>query len=176
MKKNISNIYKSHGNGKFLKKNFLEIGKNVVFEKGALVFHPENIKIGNNVYVGHYAILKSYFNGSINIGDNSWIGQKVFIHGGGNINIGKYVGIGPGVNIISSFHDYNDSKYIIKNKIIFKKVNIGNGTDIGVSSTILPGVSIGQNCMIGAGSLVNKNIPSGYLAVGNPIKLIRKIK
>ena len=53
-------LCKSHGSGKFTKKSFAALGANVVFEAGVLVFHPENIKIGNHVYIGHYTILKGY--------------------------------------------------------------------------------------------------------------------
>ena len=51
---------KSHGDGKFLPSEFAGLGRNVVFEKGALVFHPENIEIGDDVYIGHQVILKGW--------------------------------------------------------------------------------------------------------------------
>jgi acetyltransferase-like isoleucine patch superfamily enzyme len=47
-------IRKSHGTGKFDRSQFYRIGQNVVIEDGVLIFHPENIEIGNNVYVGHW--------------------------------------------------------------------------------------------------------------------------
>tara|TARA_B100000686_G_C16790448_1_gene978328 strand:+ start:2796 stop:3329 length:534 start_codon:yes stop_codon:yes gene_type:complete len=176
----ISNMvknFKSHGDGKFTIKDFRKKGRNVIFEKNVLIFHPENILIGNNVYIGHNTILKSYFKGLITIEDNTWIGQNSFLHGGGEIFIGKNVGIGPSVNIITSYHDIkNIKKFITNNKLIFSKVTIGEGSDIGIGCTILPGIKIGKQCMIGANSLVNKNIPDNYLAAGNPIKLIRKLK
>ena len=172
MKKN----YKSHGDGSFKKKNFLKYGKNIIIEKNVLIFHPETIKFGNNIYIGHNTIIKSYYKGSICIDDNTWIGQNCFFHGAGNIDIGNSVGFGPGVSIITSFHEYyKKNKSIIKNKIIFKGVHVGSGSDIGIGSKILPGVKIGKGCMIGAGSVVNINIPDYYLAAGNPVKLIKKI-
>ena len=167
----------SHGNGKFKIKDFNKKGKNIIIENNVLVFHPNRIHLGNNIYIGHNTILKSYHRGIISIEDNSWIGQNCFIHGAGKIFIGKNVGIGPSVNIISSYHYLNNvKKYITDNKLIFKEVIIGDGSDIGIGVTILPGVKIGKRCMIGANSLVNKNIPNNYIAAGNPIKLIRKLK
>lgn len=54
-------------------------------------------------------------------------------------------------------------------------ISIGNNIWIGADVCVLPGVTIGDNCVIGAGSVVNKNIPAGSLAVGNPCRVIRKI-
>ncbi len=52
--------FESHGKGQFKRSQFKKIGSNVIFEKNVLVFHPENIEIGNNIYVGHNTILKVY--------------------------------------------------------------------------------------------------------------------
>lgn len=50
-------MHKSHGNGEFTIEQFKKIGNNVIFEKGVLVFHPENIELGDDIYIGHQAIL-----------------------------------------------------------------------------------------------------------------------
>ena len=64
-----------------------------------------------------------------------------------------------------------------KNWIEYNKpVVIGDGVWIGACCTILPGVHIGNNYVIGAGSVVNKDIPSDVIAGGNPCKIIREIK
>ena len=57
--------------------------------------------------------------------------------------------------------------------IFLKPVGIGERTFVGVGATILPGVTIGDDCIIGAATLVSKDIPSGSLAVGVPAKVIR---
>ena len=54
-------------------------------------------------------------------------------------------------------------------------INIGDNVWIGANVCILPGVTIGNNVVIGAGSVVNKDIPEGVIAAGNPCKVIRKI-
>ena len=56
------------------------LGVDCVFEAGVLVFHPENIRLGRNVYVGHQAILKGYYRNEMVIGDETWIGQQCFFH------------------------------------------------------------------------------------------------
>lgn len=169
-------IIKSHGSGEFKKKDFAKIGKNVVIERNVLVFHPENIEIGDDVYIGHQTILKGYHKNKMIIGSGSWIGQQCFFHSAGGIDIQEKVGIGPGVKILTSTHELDDARStIIENDIICKKVTIGRGSDIGVNAVIMPGVSIGQLVQIGAGSVVTKNVPSNEVWAGVPAKKIRKI-
>ena len=62
-------MVKSHGTGEFSPSQFARLGAGVVFEAGVLVFHPENIEIGDDVYVGHQTILKGYHNNKMTIGD-----------------------------------------------------------------------------------------------------------
>jgi acetyltransferase-like isoleucine patch superfamily enzyme len=166
---------KSYGNGKFRKKDFFKIGKNVVIEKGVLVFHPENIELGNNIYIGHNTILMGYHKNKMIIKDNTWIGQQCFLHSAGGLEIGEAVGIGPGVIILTSYHDLDENINIpiIHSKIKFKKVIIEDSCDIGAGSIILPGVKIGKGAQIGAGSVVTKNVRPYAVAAGVPAKFLR---
>jgi len=167
--------YMSHGNGKFKISDFKSIGNNVIFENGVMVFHPENIVIGNNVYIGHNTILKGYYKNCICIGDHTWIGQNCFLHGGGGIKIGKAVGIGPMVKILTSTHKEEElSKPIIFCDLEFKEVVIEDGCDIGIGSIILPGVKIGEGSIIGAGSVVTKDVEPYTVVAGNPARILRK--
>ena len=165
---------RSHGDGKFRKDQFKKLGKKVVFEKGVMVFHPENIILGENVYVGHNAILKAYHKAKMIIGDGTWIGQGCFFHSAGGLTIGKNVGIGPGVKIITSSHTEEGwAKPILHSTLEFAPVIIEDDADIGVGAIILPGVVVGKGAQIGAGAVVTKNIPSYMIAVGVPAKVIR---
>lgn len=168
-------IYKSHGTGKFSKKSFRKIGKNVTFEKGVLVFHPENIEIGNNVYIGHNVFLKGYYKNLMIIGNNTWIGQGSFLHSGGGIKIGNFVGIGPFVKIITLQHiiDNDITRPIITREQIYEKVVVEDDCDIGTGAIILPGIKIGKGSIVGAGSIVTKDVKSYSIVVGNPAKLLR---
>jgi len=169
--------FKSHGDGSFDAKDFASLGENVVFEKGVMVFHPQRIHIGNNVYVGHDTILKGYHKSSLHIGDNTWIGQQCFIHSAGEVAIGSDVGIGPGVKIISSFHREEGIEVpIMLGELEFAPVSIGDGCDLGIGAMILPGVTIGKGCQIGAGAVVTKNIPDFSVAAGVPARVIRSRK
>ncbi len=92
----------SHGTGEFSPEQFARLGERVVFEAHVLVFHPENIEIDDDVYVGHQTILKGYHKNRMVIGAGSWIGQQCFFHSAGGLTIGRRVGIGPGVRILPS--------------------------------------------------------------------------
>lgn len=167
-------INATHGTGFYEKNQFRKLGYHVVFEAGVLVFHPETISIGDNVYIGHNSILKGYHENELVIGDHTWIGQGCFFHSAGGIRIGEAVGIGPMVKIISSRHRMeNPSKPVLFHDIEFKRVVIGSGSDIGVGAVILPGITIGEGAVIGAGAVVTREVPPYAVVAGNPAVLIK---
>ena len=168
-------MYSTHGSGKFKLEDFKKIGDNVIFEEGVRVFHPENIEIGNNVYIGHNTLLKGYHKSKMIIDNHTWIGQSCFLHSAGGITLGKAVGIGPWVKILTSVHKEEElSKPILFNDLEFGEVIVGDGCDIGIGSIILPGAKIGEGSIVGAGSVVTKDIPPYSVVAGNPAKSLRK--
>jgi acetyltransferase-like isoleucine patch superfamily enzyme len=165
---------RSHGTGHFHPRDLASCGLNCVFETGVLVFHPENVHLGRNVYVGHYAILKGYYKNRLEIGDESWIGQQCFFHAAGGISIGPRVGIGPSVKILTSQHqEVGRATPIFNAPVEMKPVRIDEGADIGVGAIIMPGVTIGEGAQIGAGSVVTKDVPAYAVVAGSPAKLLR---
>lgn len=169
--------YCSHGYGTFKKEDFKFLGNNVIFENDVKVFHPENIYLEDNIYIGHNSILKAYHKNEMIIRKNTWIGQYCFFHSAGGIEIGEAVGIGPYVKIITSVHsDDNIELPILFHPLNFKRVILENGCDIGIGTIILPGVTIGEGAIIGAGSIVVKSIPSYSVAAGVPARILRKRK
>lgn len=90
------------------------------------------------------------------------------------ITIGDRTLIGPGCHIICTNHAL-DAEERLKGMFDNKPITIGNRVWIGGNVTILPGVTIGDDAVIGAGSVVAKDIPSGVVAVGNPCRVLRKI-
>jgi len=166
---------RSHGSGVFDPSQLARLGRGVVFEAGVLVFHPESIEIGDDVYVGHYTILKGYYRNQMRIGSGCWIGQQCFLHSGGGITIGDNVGIGPGVRILTSSHRLEDGggRPILHAPLEFAPVEIAEGADIGVGATILPGVKIGRGAQIGAGAVVAEDVPAGAVAAGVPARVLR---
>lgn len=174
MKFNPFKINVSHGTGRFKLKDFGSLGTNVIFEKGVLVFHAKNIHIGNNVYVGHYTILKGYHKNKMIIGDHVWIGQHCFLHSAGGLFIGKGVGIGPGVIILTSQHEIiNRNVPVYFNPLKFEKVILEDGCDIGTGAIILPGIKIGKGAIIGAGAVITSDVPDYETWAGVPAKKIK---
>ncbi len=167
--------FRSHGTGAFRRSDFRRIGRHVVFEPDVLVFHPETIEIGDNVYVGHRAMLKGYYKGRMVIGDDVWIGQNAFLHAAAGITIGDRVGIGPNVTIITSSHrEEGRAVPILFSDLAFAPVTIEADSDLGVGAIILPGVTVGRGSQIGAGSVVTKDVPPYAVAAGVPAKILRK--
>lgn len=166
--------YRSHGTGQFQLDDFQTLGDNVILEAGVIVFHPENICIGTNVYIGHHTILKGYHQNTLTIGDHTWIGQGGFFHSAGGITIGKAVGIGPMVKVLTSVHcDDRVDIPVMFHALNFQPVVIEDGSDIGVGATILPGVTVGEGAIVGAGAVVTKDVPSYAIVAGVPARLIR---
>ena len=163
---------RSHGSGAVDPAALSACGTGVVFEAGSLLFHPENVEIGNDVYVGHYAILKGYHQGRMVIGDGTWIGQHAFLHSAGNLSIGRRVGIGPGVCVLTSAHELGPgTSAIIDQPLKLAPVRLEDGCDIGARAVILPGVTIGQGAQIGAGAVVTRDVAPGQIAVGVPARV-----
>jgi len=119
-------------------------------------------------------MLKGYYQNELHIGSGTWIGQQCFLHSAGGIRIGKNVGIGPGVKILTSQHQLNDpATPILHEPLEFAEVSIGDGVDIGVNSVILPGVELGPGVQVGAGAVVSRSFPKYSIAVGVPARLLK---
>lgn len=111
-----------------------------------------NVLIENNVKVADHVTVKS--------GVQLWDG----------VTIEEHVCIGPNVTFTNDRKPKSGNKEFIREQTIVKR-----GASIGANSTILPGITIGENAMIGAGSVVTKNIPANELWYGNPAIFIKKI-
>jgi len=165
---------RSHGDGRWTIDEFAKFGDESLLETDVLVFHPSNVEIGTRVYVGHLAILKGYHRNRLVIGDGTWIGEQCFIHGAGGVTIGRNVGIGPGVKIISSYHaEGGIDRPILHSRIEFRPVVIGDDADLGVGVIVLPGVTIGRGVQVGAGAVVTRDLPDHTVAAGVPARVLR---
>ena len=112
---------------------------------------------------------------NISIGENFYSNYNLIILDVCEVSIGNNVFIGPNVGIYTAGHPVNVE---LRNDGLEygKKIKIGNNVWIGGNVCILPGVTIGDNVTIGAGSVVTKNIPSNVTAFGNPCKVHKKNK
>lgn len=165
---------RSHGDGRVDFALLRSVGTGVVIEEGVRIFHPETISLGNQVYIGHETMLKGYYKGHMEIGSGSWIGQRCFFHSAGGLRIGENVGIAPEVKILTSVHDFNSARRpVMEYPLKFEPVEIKSGVDVGVGSIILPGVTVGEGAVIGAGSVVTKDVPSYEVWAGVPARKLR---
>ena len=111
-------------------------------------------------------------------GLNTHIGEGVFINAGcrfqdqGGIYIGDRALIGHNVVIATLNHNMDPAK---RANLLPAPVRIGEDAWLGANVTVLPGVTIGDGCVIGAGSVVTKDIPSNVVAVGNPCRVMRQV-
>ena len=152
---------------KNLKKIKSKIRK-VIFGKNCRLVEPVNIygcKIGNSVFIGPFVEIQK----NSKIGDNTRIQSHSFICE--KVSIGKKCFISHGTMFVN---DLVKSGKINRNSKHFKKTTIGNNVTIGSNSTILP-VKISNNIVVGAGSLVTKNLFVKGIYAGNPAKLIRRL-
>lgn len=166
----------------FLKPKFSSFGKHV------MILNPQHLKIfGENISIGDYATLICSSDKKIDI--STWQTDKL----NGSISLGNYILISPGTSIRSAESiDIGDSTMIASDVVITdsdwhgiydrtdyvatpKPVKIHKNVWIGERSIILKGTQIGENSVIGAGSVVHGDIPPNSVYAGNPAKEVKKL-
>ena len=160
------------------------IGNKSIIQFGAFIEH--DCSVGNRTRIGTHAVLRR----ETNIGDDSifgslsasegknWVGNNVLLHSQVHITTG--IIIEDWVFIAPEFVGANDP-YILHGrrnieKFVPKAPHIKFGSRIAVNVTLLPGVVIGRECLIGASSLITKDIPDFSIAYGSPAKVAKKIE
>lgn len=161
-----------------------KVGRNVTIYSPGMILHPEHMHIGNDVLIRYGCRFEVIDHGQdwiprLTIGNNVNIEQNVHIICHDSVFIGNDVSITGHCAIVDVTHpaigDFGDNK--IGSQIDGRRssVTIGDGSFIGFGSVILPNVSIGRGCIVGANSVVNCNIPDFSVAAGNPAKVIRTL-
>ena len=111
------------------------------------------------------------------MGDHMKIGNHVSIMynftcmSRGGVVIEDDVSIAANTQILTNNHDEQDHRILLCKPVVVKK-----NAWIGAGVTILPGVTIGENAIVGAGAVVTKDVPANTIAVGNPARVVRKVK
>ena len=143
----------------------------------------QGCKIGTGTKIWHFCHLMTGCEVGENciLGQNVMIGSKVVIGNGVKIqnNVSVYEGVvledevfvGPS----AVFTNVINPRSAIERKHEFKKTIVKKGATIGANATILPGVIIGEEAMVGAGAVVIHSIPDRVIVVGNPAKIVKKI-
>ena len=112
------------------------------------------------------------FGRNIRVGKNVFINNCCTFMDRGAITIGDGAFIGPRVNLITENHGITPAS---RRTLTSRPIVIGKNVWIGAAATILPGVKIGDNSIIGAGAVVTCNVPPNMVVAGNPAKIIGKI-
>lgn len=111
---------------------------------------------------------------NISVGLNFYANHNLVILDGAPVTFGDNVFIAPNCGFYTAGHPI-DSTERNKGLEYALPITVGNNVWIGANVCVLPGVSIGDNCVIGAGSIVVKDIPANSVAVGNPCKVVKTI-
>jgi acetyltransferase-like isoleucine patch superfamily enzyme len=134
-----------------------------------------NVTVGNNVKI--CSSVKILGSGKLNLGDNVWIGPECRFYIAKNtlVSIGENVDIAPCVYFGTGTHKISHSIIKAAGEGIGLDIHVKSGVWIGARAVILPGVTIEECVVVGAASLVNKNLPSRTICAGNPCKFIKSI-
>ena len=138
------------------------IGSN--FQSGHGVMVREENDIGNNVSVGTGSVVEHH----VKIGDNVRIHSQAFVPEYSVLEDGCW--IGPNVVVTNALHPLCP-----KAKECLKGATIRARAKVGANATLLPDIEIGENALVGAGSVVVKDVPAGTVVAGNPAKIVKNI-
>ena len=111
---------------------------------------------------------------NIEIGENFYANHNCTILDGARVKFGSNVFIAPGCVFSTAGHPLDTEQRNLGLEYAYP-ITVGDNVWFGAHVTVLPGVTIGSDCVIGAGSIVTRDIPSGVIAVGNPCRVLRKI-
>lgn len=154
---------------------FKSIGKNVKLSRKASIYSPNKISIGDNVRIDDFCILS----GIITLGSNIHISAYVALYGALGIEFEDYTGISPRSTIYSAMDDFGGD-YLIGpihpeqfTNVTGGKVLVKKYSQIGCNCVVFPNLIIGEGAVVGALSLVTKDIPSWTINVGIPAAFLR---
>ena len=129
--------------------------------------------------LGDYSVIESFacINnavGDVIIGDHTRVGLHNTIIG--PVDIGSHVNLAQGITVTALNHNFSDAnKRIDEQGVSTSPVKIEDDVWIGANAVILPGVTIGEHCVVAAGAIVTKDVPPHSLVAGVPAKVIKKI-
>lgn len=153
------------------------VGKNVKIFEGVKMALKRGcpITIGDNVSIEKGVVISTSESGKISIGNNVYLGEYSVLTSNEEIEIGANVLISPHNDIVDFNHIYQDQSIPVNRQgVIAKKITIQEDAWIGSGCKILMGVTVGRGAVVGAGSVVTKDVPPYHVAVGNPAKTIKE--
>lgn len=190
MSKHVTNLFlyaSLLSNERYIKKNAISCGENIRFYKPISILNPHYFEIGDNFKMDYFGIFEawdkhgeSYYSPRVKIGNNVSFGKYCHIGAINYIEIGDNVLAGSNVMIIDHNHGKasDDINTPPNQRVLYSpgKVIIGNNVWIGEKVSILPNVHIGNNCIIGANSVVTHDIPDYSMACGSPARVVKGLE
>ncbi len=150
-----------------------ECGHGLRMGRGVTVHHPERFEVGDGVFVGDHVCLQGRFDGRCVIGHRVWIGPHAYLDARA-LEIGDYVGWGPGAKVLGSAHTGEPLDVpIIQTDLVEKPVRVDAWADIGVNAVLLPGVTVGRGAIVGAGAVVTRDVAPFSIVAGVPAVFLR---
>lgn len=150
-------------------------GKHSVIHRSARMDTPPYrvFSLGNYSVIESFACINNAV-GDVIIGDHTRIGLHNTIIG--PVDIGNHVNLAQGITVTALNHNFSDTnKRIDEQGVSTNPVTIEDDVWVGANAVILPGVTIGEHCVVAAGAIVTKDVPPHSLVAGVPAKVIKKI-
>lgn len=147
------------------------VGAGTIVGEQTCMINAGNIRIGERCLIQDRVYVRAGVDGSLTIGDEAALNSFVRIFSHGGVTIGAHSQVGPGTILTTTGHDYSAAELEANTA----SITIGERVWIGANCTILPGVSIGDRAVIGAGAVVTRDIPPDSLAVGVPARVVRSL-
>lgn len=149
------------------------VGDGLTVSPGVGFRHPETFELGNSVFIGAQSYLQGRFDGRFQIGNHVWIGPQSYFDAR-DLILGDYVGWGPGARVLGSTHTGIPVDVpIIQTDLEIRPVRVEQWADIGTNAVLLPGVTVGERSIVGAGAVVTKDVPPYAVVAGVPAHFVR---
>lgn len=150
-----------------------KFGHGVRIAPGVGFKHLETFEIGNGVFIGAQTYIQGRFDGTTRIGNQVWIGPQAYFDAR-QLTLEDHVGWGPGAKVLGSTHTgLPVDRPIIETDLQIRPVHAEAWADIGTGAVVLPGVTMGKGCIVGAGAVVTKDVAAFAIVAGVPARFKR---
>jgi acetyltransferase-like isoleucine patch superfamily enzyme len=150
-----------------------EMGHDVTIAPGVTLLHPDRFWIADGVFLAANVYLQGRHDGTCRIGKRVWVGPGAYLDAR-DLEIGDYVGWGPGAKVLGSAHTAEPvDQPVVMTDLIISPVRICSGADVGVDAVILPGVTVGEGAIVGAGAVVSRDVEPYTVVAGVPARKLR---